>query len=55
MGWIRKQLNQRSTYNGLGILSAIMAGTIGPAHAEIVASSLLALYGVYEAIRNEKP
>ncbi len=53
MGWLRKRIGQRSTHQGMGLITAALGIYLGPAQADIVITSALSLYGVYEAMRDE--
>jgi hypothetical protein len=54
MGWIRKRLSERSTFNGLALFTAALGVYLGPAQADIIITSIMAVYGVYEGFRNER-
>jgi hypothetical protein len=53
MGWLRKRIGERSTVNGFTLLSSALGIYLGPAEADIIITSVMSLYGVYEAARHE--
>lgn len=54
MGWLRKRLKERSTANGLGMLTYALGMYFGPGTVDAVMLALASVHGAYEAIRSEK-
>lgn len=55
MNKLKEYFKQPSTYKGLAVIISLIGMTVAPGAVETIGAAIIAIIGIHETARNEKP